>query len=310
MVLAVAKALQRGAHERDLRVDRQHVGVGRRLCGGGRDRRDRRPAAGPDRGRQAAPGAGRRRPGRRDRRQLRRRPAHRPRSSPSRPTTRSRSSTRSTPTGSRARRPPRSRSATTSATRPTCSRSRSATPATSAPTGRASASTRAAGHVAETRRACRASRPPAPRRWSTAARSSDPETVATAIRIGNPASWTKAIAARDESGGTIEAVSDEEILAAQRDLARVEGIFCEPASAASVAGVRRLAAEGRLGREETIVCVLTGTGSRIPRRRPPACRRCSSPTRRPTTCVARSAGERASAVMAMKARWPRWTAAA
>ena len=91
-----------------------------------------------------------------------------------------------------------------------------------------------------------------------------PETVATAIRIGNPASWTQAIAARDQSGGTIEAVSDEEILATQRDLARVEGIFCEPASAASMAGVRRLAAEGRLGREETIVCVLTGNGLKDP----------------------------------------------
>jgi threonine synthase len=91
-----------------------------------------------------------------------------------------------------------------------------------------------------------------------------PETVATAIRIGRPASWDGAIAARDESGGTIEAVSDEEILEAQRDVVRLEGIFCEPASAASVAGVRRLAREGRLHRSETVVCVLTGHGLKDP----------------------------------------------
>jgi threonine synthase len=91
-----------------------------------------------------------------------------------------------------------------------------------------------------------------------------PETVATAIRIGNPASWAGAAAARDESGGTIEAVSDEEILAAQRDVVRLEGVFCEPASAASVAGVRRMAAEGRIGSEEMVVCVLTGHGLKDP----------------------------------------------
>jgi threonine synthase len=91
-----------------------------------------------------------------------------------------------------------------------------------------------------------------------------PETVATAIRIGNPASWQGAVAARDESGGVIEAVSDEEILAAQRDVVRLEGIFCEPASASSVAGVRRLAREGRIGADETVVCVLTGHGLKDP----------------------------------------------
>jgi threonine synthase len=91
-----------------------------------------------------------------------------------------------------------------------------------------------------------------------------PETVATAIRIGRPASWDGAVAARDESGGAIEAVSDEEILEAQRDIVRLEGIFCEPASAASVAGVRRLAREGRLHRSETVVCVLTGHGLKDP----------------------------------------------
>jgi threonine synthase len=91
-----------------------------------------------------------------------------------------------------------------------------------------------------------------------------PETVATAIRIGNPASWAGATAARDESGGLIEAVSDGEIMDAQREIARSEGIFCEPASAAGVAGVRRLAAEGRIGPGETVVCVLTGHGLKDP----------------------------------------------
>jgi len=91
-----------------------------------------------------------------------------------------------------------------------------------------------------------------------------PETVATAIRIGNPASWAGAVAARDESGGTIEAVSDEEILEMQLRIARSEGIFCEPASAAGVAGVATLAADGRLGRSETVVCILTGHGLKDP----------------------------------------------
>jgi threonine synthase len=92
----------------------------------------------------------------------------------------------------------------------------------------------------------------------------EPQTIATAIRIGNPASWQKAVAARDESGGLIEAVTDEEILAAQQFLAQTEGIFCEPASAASVAGVRKLAREGRVPRQVRIVCVLTGTGLKDP----------------------------------------------
>ncbi len=91
-----------------------------------------------------------------------------------------------------------------------------------------------------------------------------PETVATAIRIGNPASWQQAVAARDESGGLIEAVTDDEILEAQRLIARLEGVFCEPASAAGVAGVRRLAAERRIGAGETVVCVLTGHGLKDP----------------------------------------------
>jgi threonine synthase len=97
-------------------------------------------------------------------------------------------------------------------------------------------------------------------------RVAEPETVASAIRIGDPASWTKATAARDESGGRIEAVTDDEILAAYRDIARLEGVFCEPSSAASVAGIRRLVGEGRLGvaTDATIVCVLTGNGLKDP----------------------------------------------
>jgi len=91
-----------------------------------------------------------------------------------------------------------------------------------------------------------------------------PETVATAIRIGNPASWSKALAARDESGGRIEAVTDDEILTAYRDLARLDGVFCEPASAASVAGVAKLARAGELERDAAIVCVLTGSGLKDP----------------------------------------------
>ena len=91
-----------------------------------------------------------------------------------------------------------------------------------------------------------------------------PETVATAIRIGNPASWAGAVAARDESGGAIEAVSDEEILEMQRRIAQLEGIFCEPASAAGVAGVARLARDGRIGRDELVVCILTGHGLKDP----------------------------------------------
>jgi threonine synthase len=95
-------------------------------------------------------------------------------------------------------------------------------------------------------------------------RVAQPETVATAIRIGDPASGDKALRARDESGGRIDAVTDEEILDAYRDLARHEGIFCEPASAASVAGVRKLAAEGAIDPGATIVCVLTGHGLKDP----------------------------------------------
>jgi threonine synthase len=92
----------------------------------------------------------------------------------------------------------------------------------------------------------------------------EPETVATAIRIGNPASWDGAVAARDESGGLIETVTDDEILETQRLIVAMEGVFCEPASAAGVAGVRRLARDGRIGSNEVVVCVLTGHGLKDP----------------------------------------------
>ncbi|MBI1811388.1 MAG: threonine synthase [Nitrospirae bacterium] len=91
-----------------------------------------------------------------------------------------------------------------------------------------------------------------------------PETIATAIRIGNPASWKGAVAARDESGGRIEAVTDEEILKAYNLIASTEGIFCEPASAASLAGVMKLHKEGYFKPGDTVVCTLTGHGLKDP----------------------------------------------
>lgn len=91
-----------------------------------------------------------------------------------------------------------------------------------------------------------------------------PETVATAIRIGNPASWKLAENARDESGGLIDMVTDDEILEAYRMVARLEGIFCEPASAASIAGVIKKNAEGLFSGGERVVCTLTGHGLKDP----------------------------------------------
>lgn len=91
-----------------------------------------------------------------------------------------------------------------------------------------------------------------------------PETLATAIRIGNPASWCYALDARDESHGLIDCVADEEIVAAWRALARREGIFCEPASAAGIAGLRRVVADGRAARDACYVAVLTGHGLKDP----------------------------------------------
>ena len=87
-----------------------------------------------------------------------------------------------------------------------------------------------------------------------------PETIATAIRIGNPASWDQAIAARDESGGLIDSVTDEEILAAYHLLASKEGIFCEPSSAAGLAGLIKYKNAGTLPKDETIVITCTGNG--------------------------------------------------
>jgi len=94
----------------------------------------------------------------------------------------------------------------------------------------------------------------------------EPKTIATAIRIGNPASWKGAEGARDASGGVIESVTDEEILAAYSLLANREGVFCEPASAASLAGVFKMAQKGALSGGETIVCTLTGHGLKDPDR--------------------------------------------
>lgn len=91
-----------------------------------------------------------------------------------------------------------------------------------------------------------------------------PQTVATAIRIGNPASWQKAVAARDESGGIIDMVSDQEIIAAQRMMASKAGIFGEPASAASLAGLIKLSRQGMDFSSKRVVCVVTGTGLKDP----------------------------------------------
>ncbi|MDG4789642.1 threonine synthase [Micromonospora sp. WMMD1102] len=92
----------------------------------------------------------------------------------------------------------------------------------------------------------------------------EPSTIATAIRIGNPASWTKALDARDASGGLIAAVTDRDILMAYRLLAREVGVFVELASAASVAGLLQQAAEGRVPAGSTVVCTVTGHGLKDP----------------------------------------------
>lgn len=92
----------------------------------------------------------------------------------------------------------------------------------------------------------------------------NPQTVATAIRIGNPASWLSAVTAIKDSSGSIDSVTDEEILQAYAAVAATEGIFCEPASAASVAGVTKLVRQGGLREGETVVCTLTGHGLKDP----------------------------------------------
>jgi threonine synthase len=93
-----------------------------------------------------------------------------------------------------------------------------------------------------------------------------PETIATAIRIGNPASWAGAIAARDESGGHIGAVTDNQILEAYRFLASEEGCFVEPASAAPVAGLFQAVADGLVVADDVVVCTVTGHGLKDPER--------------------------------------------
>ena len=91
-----------------------------------------------------------------------------------------------------------------------------------------------------------------------------PQTIATAIRIGNPASWDLAVAARDESGGAIDSVTDRQILAAYRLLAREEGVFVEPASAASVAGLLQASEQGVVAPGAHVVCTVTGHGRKHP----------------------------------------------
>jgi threonine synthase len=93
---------------------------------------------------------------------------------------------------------------------------------------------------------------------------SNPETLATAIRIGAPVNWKKAVAAVKESNGFLETVSDQEIVEAQSLLARQEGIFVEPASAASLAGLIKLTARNRIEKDENIVCIATGHGLKDP----------------------------------------------
>lgn len=92
----------------------------------------------------------------------------------------------------------------------------------------------------------------------------NPETIATAIRIGNPASWKQAVAARDESGGLIDMVSDDEIIKAYKMMAEMEGIFCEPASAASLAGVLKLYRKGFFKKGDVVVLTITGHGLKDP----------------------------------------------
>ena len=248
---------------RGVRVDRQHVGVGRGVRGaGGHDRGGHHPRR-SRRARQARAGAHPRRQGRSGARQLRRRAAHRP------PTRRTRwrdrrqldqpvPHRRAEDRGVRDLR--RARASARRALHPG-----RATRATSPRTGRATPSTQRDGLTSS-----------APRMlgWQAAGSAPlvlgepvlHPETIATAIRIGNPASWDAAIAARDESGGAIGSVTDAQILDAYRLLASLEGVFVEPASAASVAGLLQGAAQGLVERDEIVVCTVTGHGLKDPNR--------------------------------------------
>ena len=105
-----------------------------------------------------------------------------------------------------------------------------------------------------------------------------PQTIATAIRIGNPVSWKSAEAARDESGGAISAVTDEEIIEAYKLLAATEGIYAEPASAVSIAGLRQLSESSKIEAESVVVCTLTGHGLKDP---DTAMKVCAAPTKIP-----------------------------
>jgi len=91
-----------------------------------------------------------------------------------------------------------------------------------------------------------------------------PETVASAIRIGAPVSWKKAMKAIKDSGGTAETVADKEILEAQKLLARYEGLFVEPASASSIAGLKKMLESGEIGKDEVVICIATGHGLKDP----------------------------------------------
>ena len=112
--------------------------------------------------------------------------------------------------------------------------------------------------------ACWAPRPRAQRRWCSANRSASPETIATAIRIGSPASWTSAVEAQQQSNGRFLAATDEEILAAYHLVARTEGVFVEPASAASIAGLLKSVEDGWVKKGSTVVCTVTGNGLKDP----------------------------------------------
>src|SRR5690625_1255341 len=92
----------------------------------------------------------------------------------------------------------------------------------------------------------------------------NPETVGTAIRIGNPASWKQAVAARDESGGVIDEIKDEQMISANQRMAENEGIFAEPASNTSIAGLFKVLEEGKVEKGAKVVCVLTGNGIKDP----------------------------------------------
>ena len=221
MTMAVTDALARGAAGGDLRLHRQHLGLGRRLRGpGGHDLRGAR-AAGQDRAGQARPGRHARRPDPAGRGQLRRLPGAGPQDH--RATTRHRRwSTRSTRSASRARRPRRSRSATRSATRPTCTACRRQRRQHHRVLARLLASTTP---TASPRRArgCSVSRPPVRPRWCTARRSRTRRPSPPRSGSARPRRGTVRSTAADESGGAFRAVTDEEILEAYRLLAAHRG---------------------------------------------------------------------------------------